>query len=305
MRVTMPASCRSTRRKQVRGPQQGDTAQKAVEHCFADQAFRPFAEELDFDAVLLRDCNRRVSVGHGVIESHARSPVGFDVLHPGVDLLACCCHHAERVTAVGEQAFRASYRSFVTKLHEGKLAADNLYEVKPEGGGFLDILKAALSLSVWPFCLHARPDDCGYRRAHREESLTRGKNAGPGQRRRRSRLCVRSSREQTFAAAEREAPALADQHAELVLAHERRHRARQRDAAAPIETQHNLVDKRLAAPAWRVLRRIDPQLRRGAPRDQQHRALIKCRARERRQRQRGATSWGFLAVSDAARFRPA
>jgi hypothetical protein len=52
-----------------------------------------------------------------------------------------------------EQAFRASYRTFVTKLHESKLAADNLYEVKPEGGGFLDILKAVLSLSVWPFYL--------------------------------------------------------------------------------------------------------------------------------------------------------
>jgi hypothetical protein len=50
-----------------------------------------------------------------------------------------------------EKGFRTSYRSFVTKLHAGKLQADDLYEVVPEGSILPGIFKALLSLSVWPF----------------------------------------------------------------------------------------------------------------------------------------------------------
>lgn len=49
-----------------------------------------------------------------------------------------------------EKGFRASYRSFVTKLHAGQLTADDLYEVSAIGVG-LGFLKSLTSFSVWPF----------------------------------------------------------------------------------------------------------------------------------------------------------
>lgn len=50
-----------------------------------------------------------------------------------------------------EKGFRTSYRSFVTKLHAGNLAPEDLYEVKTEGSLLAGMLDALRSLSVWPF----------------------------------------------------------------------------------------------------------------------------------------------------------
>ena len=50
-----------------------------------------------------------------------------------------------------ERGFRSSYRTFVARLLSGTLAPEHMYEVKPEGGRALDVLKALTSPAVWPF----------------------------------------------------------------------------------------------------------------------------------------------------------
>ncbi|MBU4287906.1 MAG: hypothetical protein KKI12_07035 [Proteobacteria bacterium] len=53
-----------------------------------------------------------------------------------------------------EQRFRDSYNSFIRKLHTGVAEIEDVFIVDPGGGVWLTLkstLKAALSLSVWPF----------------------------------------------------------------------------------------------------------------------------------------------------------
>ncbi len=50
-----------------------------------------------------------------------------------------------------EKGFRNAYTSFVKKVHDGTLKADDLYEVRPEGGMGELLLKALTSFSVWSF----------------------------------------------------------------------------------------------------------------------------------------------------------
>ncbi len=53
-----------------------------------------------------------------------------------------------------EQRFRDSYNSFIKKLHTGVAEIEDVFIVDPGGGVWLTLestLKAALSLSVWPF----------------------------------------------------------------------------------------------------------------------------------------------------------
>ncbi len=53
-----------------------------------------------------------------------------------------------------EQRFRDSYNSFIRKLHTGVAGIEDVFIVDPGRGVWLTLkstLKAALSLSVWPF----------------------------------------------------------------------------------------------------------------------------------------------------------
>lgn len=52
-----------------------------------------------------------------------------------------------------EKMFRNSYNGFIDKLHKGKIAAEDLYAIKP-GGERPDAINAAVkSFSIWPFYL--------------------------------------------------------------------------------------------------------------------------------------------------------
>lgn len=50
-----------------------------------------------------------------------------------------------------EKRFRASYNSFIKKLHEGSIEARDLFCVVPGEGAAKQLGLALLSLSVWPF----------------------------------------------------------------------------------------------------------------------------------------------------------
>lgn len=52
-----------------------------------------------------------------------------------------------------ERGFIASYNEFIRKVHTRELRTDDLYCVSPTGNVLLQILKALLSFSVWPFYL--------------------------------------------------------------------------------------------------------------------------------------------------------
>lgn len=50
-----------------------------------------------------------------------------------------------------EEAFIAAYNKFVAKLHDGRLAASDLYVISPVGSVPLLALRSLLSFSIWPF----------------------------------------------------------------------------------------------------------------------------------------------------------
>lgn len=50
-----------------------------------------------------------------------------------------------------EKGFRNSYKSFVTKVHDGTLTPADLYSIAPEGQVLILQLKAFGSFSVWGF----------------------------------------------------------------------------------------------------------------------------------------------------------
>ena len=50
-----------------------------------------------------------------------------------------------------ERAFRESYNDFVRKLHEGSLAATDLFTVAPAGSVPRHFISSQLSFSIWPF----------------------------------------------------------------------------------------------------------------------------------------------------------
>ena len=52
-----------------------------------------------------------------------------------------------------EKGFRNSYNSFIKKVHNGTLTADDLYSVRPQGGTSKLQLEAFQSFSVWGFYL--------------------------------------------------------------------------------------------------------------------------------------------------------
>lgn len=52
-----------------------------------------------------------------------------------------------------EKGFRNSYNSFVKKVHDGTLTADDLYSVCPQGGTSKLQWEACKSFSVWGFYL--------------------------------------------------------------------------------------------------------------------------------------------------------
>jgi hypothetical protein len=52
-----------------------------------------------------------------------------------------------------EKAFRQSYNSFIAKLHDGKVAAADLYCVSPSGDKTKTLFAALRSFSIWPFYL--------------------------------------------------------------------------------------------------------------------------------------------------------
>ena len=52
-----------------------------------------------------------------------------------------------------ERRFRASYNSFIKKLHSGELASSDLYAVNPEGSALCEFAASFLSFSVWPLYL--------------------------------------------------------------------------------------------------------------------------------------------------------
>jgi len=52
-----------------------------------------------------------------------------------------------------EKGFRNSYNSFVKKIHEASLTAEDLYSVKPEGKTITLQIEAIKSFSVWGFYL--------------------------------------------------------------------------------------------------------------------------------------------------------
>lgn len=50
-----------------------------------------------------------------------------------------------------EKGFRHSYNSFVKKIHQGELIANDLYSVEPSGDTFKHRIKALKSFSIWGF----------------------------------------------------------------------------------------------------------------------------------------------------------
>lgn len=52
-----------------------------------------------------------------------------------------------------ERGFRESYRTFIEKLHQGRVSAADLYAVAPAGSLPKGLVCALLSFSIWPFYL--------------------------------------------------------------------------------------------------------------------------------------------------------
>ncbi len=52
-----------------------------------------------------------------------------------------------------ERRLRASYNSFIEKLHSGELASSDLYAVNPGGSALAEFAASLLSFSVWPLYL--------------------------------------------------------------------------------------------------------------------------------------------------------
>ena len=52
-----------------------------------------------------------------------------------------------------EKAFRASYNSFIKKLHKNQLYPDDLFSILPKGNMFKHQLDAIRSFSIWGFYL--------------------------------------------------------------------------------------------------------------------------------------------------------
>lgn len=52
-----------------------------------------------------------------------------------------------------EKMFRQSYNNFIEKLHNGKVAAPDLYAVRPDGSQFKNLFVSMFSFSIWPFYL--------------------------------------------------------------------------------------------------------------------------------------------------------
>lgn len=52
-----------------------------------------------------------------------------------------------------ERMFRASYDAFISRLHDGTVAAPDLFAVKPTGRLCTSMLASATSFSIWPFYL--------------------------------------------------------------------------------------------------------------------------------------------------------
>jgi len=50
-----------------------------------------------------------------------------------------------------ERCFRNTYNSFINKLRDGSVSAEDVYAVKPLGFGLQEIIRAVASFSVWPF----------------------------------------------------------------------------------------------------------------------------------------------------------
>lgn len=50
-----------------------------------------------------------------------------------------------------ERGFRASYNSFINKLHSCKVDASDLYVVSPRGNLLIAFLRSLASFSIWPF----------------------------------------------------------------------------------------------------------------------------------------------------------
>jgi hypothetical protein len=50
-----------------------------------------------------------------------------------------------------EKGFRASYSSFIDKLHTARLQPEDLYVISPKGNVFLLTAKSIGSFSIWPF----------------------------------------------------------------------------------------------------------------------------------------------------------
>lgn len=52
-----------------------------------------------------------------------------------------------------ERAFRASYNTFIDKLHEDRIEPSDLYSVEPSGGLAAHVYASLFSFSVWPVYL--------------------------------------------------------------------------------------------------------------------------------------------------------
>lgn len=50
-----------------------------------------------------------------------------------------------------ERQFRRAYTSFVKRLHRGLTTEDELFEIKPEGKVYQEMMTAVWSFSIWPF----------------------------------------------------------------------------------------------------------------------------------------------------------
>lgn len=50
-----------------------------------------------------------------------------------------------------ERMFRQSYNAFIEKMHNGTLAASDLYAVSPRGDLFDTFFSSIFSFSIWPF----------------------------------------------------------------------------------------------------------------------------------------------------------
>ncbi len=91
-------------------------------------------------------CIALVSAVLVIIADKGRPDLAFLAFIPTVLFLALDAYYLAL-----EKGFRNSYKSFVTKVHNGTLAADDLYSVIPEGKTFELHIAALKSFSVWGF----------------------------------------------------------------------------------------------------------------------------------------------------------